>query len=269
MNKKNDKLFLSSPNSRMEQILDFLSATGFGSVSQLAASLNVSEMTIRRDLDKLETEGKIRRTHGGAITEKRTQIELNFRSRQLRQSDQKDIIAKLAVDLIQPGQSIFMDAGTTILAMAKKLKMDQKPKNLRIITNSLAIQSEFMNEPLIEVITTGGKILPHTLSLVGPLAQENIASMRFDWAFLGTGGIDLQRGLTHSTMEEIPIKQAAADSAIKVVVLADHTKFGYNALSLFMPNDKVDVIVTDCYIDKANEILKTTSKKTKLLAPAS
>ena len=267
MNKQNDITTASSPNRRIEKILDLLSTTGFGSVSQLSFDLNVSEMTIRRDLDKLETEGKIRRTHGGAITEKRTQIELDYHSRQLRQYTEKEIIAKIATDLIQPGQSIFMDAGTTVLALAKQLKIEHKSKNLRIITNSLVIQSEFMSGALGEVISTGGKILPHTMSLIGPLAQENISNMRFDWAFLGTGGIDLERGLTHSTMEEIPVKQAAADSAAKVAVLADHTKFGYNALSLFMPIDKVDSIITNQPIKSLPVGFNDAGQKTKILWP--
>ena len=93
------------------------------------------------------------------------------------------------------------------------VKFLRQMKNLHIVTSSLPVQMELTNCPNINVILIGGQILPHTMSYVGPLAVENIHNMRFDWAFLGTGGIDVDRGLTHSTIEEIPIKKAAAASA--------------------------------------------------------
>ena len=240
MNIKNTQPALV-PEQRLEQILDLLSTMSFASISDLAASLNVSEMTIRRDLDKLESKGHIRRTHGGVVSESKTQIELDYITRQKRQSQEKDIIGKLASGLVEDGQSVFVDAGTTTLSMAKYLK---KFRNIKVITNSLPVQTEFLDNN-IEIFLIGGRVLTHTLSLVGTLAQENLSTMRFDWAFLGTGGIDLKRGLTHSTMEEIPIKRAAAASANKVVVLVDSTKFGYNALSQIMPISSVQYIVTD------------------------
>ena len=110
-------------------------------------------------------------------------------------------------------------------------------------------------------------MLNSTVSLVGTLAQDNLNAMRFDWAFLGTGGIDLERGLTHSTMEEIPVKKTAAASAQKVAVLADNSKFGYNALSLFMPIDKVDSIITNQPIKSLPVGFNDAGQKTKILWP--
>ena len=264
MNINNKYQTVLSPEQRNERILDLLSTTGFSSVSSLAHSLKVSEMTIRRDLDKLETEGHIRRTHGGAITESRTQIEIDYSSRKKRHEREKEKIGFLAASLVKSGQSIFVDAGTTTLAMAKYLK---KLKNLRIITNSLPLQTELLDSNGIEVIVIGGRVLTHTMSLVGTLAQENLAAMRFDWAFLGTGGIDFKRGLTHSTMEEIPIKKAAAQSAGKVAVLADQTKFGYNALAFFMPIEEIGIIVTDAKPEKQFSEIKEGDYKTQILWP--
>jgi DeoR/GlpR family transcriptional regulator of sugar metabolism len=231
-----------SAQQRLDTILDLIYTSGFTSVSEVAQQINVSEMTIRRDFDKLEAEGLVRRAHGGAIAEHRTQVELDYRARQQRRSQEKTRIGQIAASLVQEGQSIFLDAGTTVLAMVKFLK---QVKNLHIVTSSLPVQMELMNCPTINVILIGGKIMPHTMSYVGPLAIENIQNMRFDWTFLGTGGIDVDRGLTHSTMEEIPIKKAAVASANKVVVLADSTKFGYNALSQIMPISSVQYIVTE------------------------
>ena len=170
---------IQSPQQRAERILDLLSGTGFSSVCDLAATIGVSEMTIRRDLDKLEAEGNIRRTHGGAITEARTQLELDYQARQKRQSTEKEQIGKLAISLIKNGQSIFVDAGTTALAMARHIKSLRNIR-IRVVTCSLPVQTELFNSSNIEVILTGGRMLTHTMSLVGTLTQENIANMRFD-----------------------------------------------------------------------------------------
>lgn len=250
---KNLKKMALSPELRLEKILELISSRGFGGVSELSKMLNVSEMTIRRDMEKLEAEGHIRRTHGGALTEAKSQYELDFKLRKKRFADEKKNIGQIAAKQVKQGQCVFIDAGTTTLAMAEYLKLSG---NMTVVTNSLPLYSELLDCKNLEVILIGGKILTSTMSLVGTLAQENLTVMRFDWAFLGTGGIDLERGLTHSTMEEIPIKKAAAESAQKVAVLVDNSKFGYNALSLFMPLDKIDVIVTN----KSVEITKNHPK---------
>ena len=250
------------PGRRLQRIIEILSASGFSSVSALAETLGVSEMTIRRDLDKLETQNYIRRTHGGAVTESRNQIELDYKERKKHRQEEKERIGQIAAGFVKNKQSIFIDAGTTALAMVKHLK---GTRGIRVITNSLPVQMELLDSNDIEVILIGGTVLKSTMSLVGPLAQESISKMRFDCAFLGTGGIDLQRGLTHSTMEEIPIKKAAAMSSAKVLVLADYSKFDYNALTVFMPLNKVDVIITGQASEgQANEI-KSRNNKTRII----
>ncbi len=253
-----------SYNQRVEMILDVLSREGFISVSELAGRLDMSEMTIRRDFDRLESEGLVRRTRGGAVPENRTQIDLNYQARQRLRAREKDSIGKLAAKMVTRGQRIFLDAGTTVLAIVKYLRGID---HLQIITNSIPAQMELMNYSSVEVILVGGNVLPLTLSTVGPIAQEMIANMRFDWAFLGTGGIDVNRGLTHSTLEEIPIKKTAAASAEKVAILADHTKFGQNALAMFMGFDKIDMIVTDQALPEVKLQLIQKSPKTQIFWP--
>ena len=251
MNIKESNKTILSPEQRLEKILELIASTGFGGVSELSKALNVSEMTIRRDMEKLEAEGHIRRTHGGALTETRSQFELDFKLRKKRFADEKKVIGRIAAKQVLPGQCVFIDAGTTTLAMAEYLKLSG---NITVVTNSLPLYFGLLECKNIEVILIGGKVLNSTVSLVGTLAQDNLNAMRFDWAFLGTGGIDLDRGLTHSTMEEIPIKKAAAASARKVAVLADNSKFGYNALSLFMPLDRIDLIITDRKVETIKNI---------------
>ncbi|MHB9071368.1 MAG: DeoR/GlpR family DNA-binding transcription regulator [Sedimentisphaerales bacterium] len=253
-----------SAQQRLDAILDLISTSGFTSVTEVAQQMNVSEMTIRRDFDKLEAEGLIRRAHGGAIAEHRTQVELDYRARQQRRTQEKTRIGQIAASLVQDGQSVFLDAGTTVLAMVKFLK---QMKNLHIVTSSLPVQMELTSCPNINVILVGGQIFPHTMSYVGPLAIENIQSMRFDWAFLGTGGIDVDRGLTYSTLEEIPVKKAAAASAAKVAVLADSTKFGYAALSLIMPINSVDFIITDKAVESVQQVLIERKSRARILWP--
>jgi DeoR family transcriptional regulator, fructose operon transcriptional repressor len=249
---------------RRDSILDLVYTTGFTSVAEVAQKTRVSEMTIRRDFDRLENEGLIHRAHGGAIAEHRMEIELDYRTRQLYRAQEKDKIAQIAASLIKDGQSIFLDAGTTVLAMVKFIK---PKKNIHIVTSSLPVQIEMVNEASIDLIVVGGQMQKFTMSYVGPLAIENIQSMRFDWAFLGTGGIDVDRGLTHSTIEEIPIKKAASLSSSKIAVLADNTKFYQPALSLIMPIDDVDYIITDKPVEDFQRILLERKSKAKVLWP--
>ena len=223
-------------------------------------------MTVRRDLDKLEADGVLRRTHGGAVAQHRTQIELNYLARQKQHRREKESIGELAAGLVEDGQSVFLDAGTTVLAMVQHLT-DRKA--LTVITTSLPVQMALLNSPSVDVILVGGQVLAPTMSLIGTLAQETISNMRFDWTFLGTGGIDVDRGLTHSTMEEIPIKKAAAASGSKVAVLVDHHKFGYNALSLFMPMDDIDMIVTDRLAETGEAEALRTDRHIKVMWPQS
>ena len=262
MSKNAKPIYLAE--QRIERIIDLVSEGGFVSVTQLAKTLAVSEMTVRRDLARIESEGHIRRVHGGAVAERKTQIELAYRVRRERQQREKASIGRLAALLVKEGESIFVDAGTTTLAMVVYLK---HLKKLKVITNSPPVQTELLDTPTIEVIMTGGQILRHTISLVGSIAVDNIAAMRFDWAFLGTAGIDVDRGLTHSSMEEIPVKKAAAASAAKVVVLADHTKFGYNALSLFLGINEIDIIISDRKIETIQTQLESGGHRLSVIWP--
>jgi DeoR family transcriptional regulator, fructose operon transcriptional repressor len=250
------------PAERTEIILDLIYSRGFLSVRDVAQHLKVSEMTIRRDFDKLDAEGLIRRTYGGAVAEHRAQVDLDFKARQNRRREEKEKVGMLAATLLQSGQSVFLDAGTTVLAAVKYLK---NIKNLQIISNSLPIYSELLSYNYPNLVLVGGQVLGLTLSLVGTLAQENISGMRFDWAFLGTAGIDINRGLTHSAMEEIPIKRAAAKSAKKIAVLADHSKLDYSALAFFMPTEQIDVIVTDQPCPQTQHNLEQLNFKTKII----
>lgn len=231
----------TAARKRESLIVDFIRDESFCGIADLAERFNVSEMTIRRDLGRLESEGLLRRTPGGAIPMSGIRVGIDFELRRQENQAEKDKIGCLAAGLVQEGQTVFLDAGTTVLAMARGLK---NMRRVQVVTSSLPVQVELAESNNFDVILIGGALLKHTVSLVGVLAVDNISNMRFDWAFLGSSGINLTRGLSHNALEEIPVKRAAA-AASKVVVLSDRSKFHQQGLSPFLPVEEIDVIVTD------------------------
>ncbi len=227
---------------RRRRILDLLSRRGYESISALAAALRVSTMTVRRDLDQLETEGLIRRTHGGALTEALGQVDLAYAARSRQSARAKRQIGRAAAELVQDGEVVFIDAGTTALAMAEFLAAR---RGLTIVTHSLPVAERLAGCAGVEVFLLGGQVRHTFMSVVGYRTEESLATFRFDRAFLGTAGIDLQRGLTHAAPEEIPIKKLAARLADQVVVLADRTKLGRKGPVYFLSPAEIDLLITD------------------------
>lgn len=229
-------------NDRQQSILDLIGKQGYESVGMLSKLMNVSEMTIRRDLDALEQIGLLRRTHGGAVTENATQqIELDYNVRKNLNADAKRVIGLAAAQKVQDGNSIFLDAGTTVLAMIEGLLT----KRITIVTCSLPVAQKLAGQKSIQTILLGGTVRSDIMSVVGPIAQQNLSSFHLDIAFLGTGAIDLKRGLNHSSIEEIPLKTTAARSADKVIVLATHEKIGKSGLMYFLPIKDIDELITN------------------------
>lgn len=227
---------------RRKEILRLLIRDGYGSVPMLARSLDVSEMTIRRDLRALEQEGLIRRTHGGAVSSRLSQVELDYRVRLNQNVDAKKRIAKHAAALVESGDVIFLDAGTTVLAMAPYL-LEHMP--LTVVTHSLAVAEQMAGYEGVHLILVGGELRRDIMCLVGPLTQQSLQTFQVRYAFLGSGGIDVNRGLTHSTLEEVPVKRVAVGIAEKVIALVDSSKFGRKGIMYYLPLDEVDMIITD------------------------
>jgi DeoR/GlpR family transcriptional regulator of sugar metabolism len=227
---------------RRNEILQVIIREGYGSVQSLAESCGVSEMTVRRDMVLLESQGLIRRTHGGAFPEEREQIRVDYDTRQRQNAKAKRLIAQAAAEMVQDGQVIFLDAGTTVLAMTEFLL---RRRGLTVITSSVPAAQALAGREGIEAILLGGTLRRDLMAVVGHLAQENLGSFRVDTAFLGTASLDPQRGLTLSTMEEIPLKKRAAAVAAQVVVLADRSKIGKAGVVYFLPPSQFHVLVTD------------------------
>jgi DeoR/GlpR family transcriptional regulator of sugar metabolism len=226
---------------RMEKIMEILARKGYQSVNELAAELKVSDMTVRRYLDRLEERDLIKRTHGGAFAGQEM-IEVDFRIRETVCRDQKEAIGLAAFAMIQPGESVFIDAGTTSAFLAYAIN---DTKRLSVVTNSLVVARALENRSNLQCLLLGGTVHGATHSLVGQMAEEALSKFRFNRAFLGTSAIDLTAGLSQSTFEEIPVKRKAAQQARQVIVMADSSKFDKQVTFLFMSLSEVHTIITD------------------------
>jgi DeoR family transcriptional regulator of aga operon len=226
---------------RIDRVLDILSRSGYRSVAELADELAVSEMTVRRDLDRLEQRRLIKRTHGGAFAGQEM-IEVDYRVRETVRRAEKEAIGRVAWSLIQPGESVFIDAGTTTAYLA--LAMDNT-RRITVVTNSTIVLNTLESRTNIECILIGGRAHRPSHSLVGPIAEEAVRQFRFTTAFLGAVGINLREGFTQSNIDEVPVKKQVAANSRRVIVLADSSKFNRDVLVLFLRLDQVHTVITD------------------------
>lgn len=233
------------PNERYQKIVEMLDNQTVVTVSDLARLLDVSDMTIRRDFHVLESQGILRRVHGGATRKLGSSFEPPFLSRSATNIAEKIRIAEAAVDLINNGDSIALDVGTTTLEIARQLKSKQ---NLTVITRSLQIASELIEHQGIKLILTGGYIRQGELSLLGYLAERTFSDFYVDKLFLGAGGVDLNAGITEYNLEEMLVKRAMVKQAEEIILVVDAAKFGTIALAPIIPLNEVDTIVTDTNI---------------------
>lgn len=233
---------------RRHKILELLKANQILTVSELCTVLESSEATIRRDLTLLENEGKLERTHGGAVfSENKITTEDKVKSREGMETKEKEEIASIAFDLIEDHDSIILDAGTTTLELAKLI--GQSKLHLTIITNSTIVFSELAENPHVELIMLGGKVRANTLATVGSVADEMLRRFHVDKVFLGTNGITLDNGMTTADMDEAHIKLTMMMMAKKRIILADHSKFNKVYMNQIAPLSMVDTLITDAQSD--------------------
>ena len=229
---------------RHDTIVDAVTRQGSVRVRELAQELDVSEMTVRRDLDQLAARGLIEKVHGGATRiGNLSSFEPGFAAKQRRQRDEKDAIAQAALELVQPGSAIALTAGTTTWAFAKRLR---SVRDLTVITNAPSIaQALYANAtPGITVVLTGGVRTPSD-ALVGPVATGALASLHVDALFMGVHGMDEKLGYSTPNLAEAEMNQAFIRAARQVVVLADHTKWGTRGLAQITPLDSAHIVISD------------------------
>lgn len=212
--------------------------------SSLSADINVSEDTIRRDLQELAEEGRVIKVHGGALSHSFSEV--HFPSGEVYSQDKKKKIAQKAISLISNGMFILTSGGTTILEMARSLPPQLKAT---FISGSIAAILEYMHHPNIEVILIGDRISKSSKITVGPEAIAKIKQMKADICFLGTNAIDLQHGITDSDWEVVQLKRAMIESSQKVVCLSIAEKINTLQPIHICELNKIDVIITELPAD--------------------
>lgn len=231
-------------------ILEMLKKNKSLSVRELCQKLNASESTIRRDLKELENNGKLKRTHGGAIIKEffNLEFEENVKQKENKYLNEKKEIAYVAFSKIRENSSIIIDAGTTTLELAKLI--GQSNLKLTVVTNSTDISNALSMNQNCLIYLIGGKLRNNTLATVGNYSVEFIKNFNAQIAFIGTNGITIDNAFTTPDLEEAQIKKAMISCANEVYVLADSSKFGIVALVKISDFSDIDGIITDNKIEK-------------------
>jgi DeoR family fructose operon transcriptional repressor len=226
---------------RKQRILAALLRKPAVRVTELERTLRVSAASIRRDLAELERTGLLKRTHGGAISVQMAVIEPSLAEKEDRYQAEKIAIARLAAALIQRGDTIFLDAGSTTRQIARELRHHRE---ITVVTNALNIAWELSSSEL-ELLVTGGHVRRGILSQVGPLADQAIAAVHVDKLFLAANGVDLNRGVTTPNLLEAQTKRAMIERASEVILVVDHSKFGRVTFGQICGLDRVHRVITD------------------------
>lgn len=229
---------------RHNMVLEQLGRAGFVTVPEMASLCNVSEMTMRRDLDYLTELGKIERTHGGAVSLDRRIVSLDLvepqvSARSTVNADGKAVIARAAAALVSPGQTIALDVGTTAHCLASNLV--DMPVNIH--TSSLHIATT-LAERKPKVFLPGGQVAGSEPTLVGPQAVRNFGELCFDFVFIGASGVS-SAGFYDYSLEDTHVKRALIEGSQKIVVLLDSTKFDRMSVARVCTFDEVDLLITD------------------------
>jgi len=227
---------------RRQKIVEFIHQDRKVYVSNLSQLFNVTEETIRRDLEKLENENMLTRTYGGAILNQHTNEDLPFPTRKSINGELKQKIALKAAHLINNGTTIMMDTSTTCLELMPLL---QDKRDITIITNSIKIPHDFSTSNF-NIISTGGTLRAYSLALVGPVSQHTLHNYHVDMTIMSCKGLSLNKGITESNEPESELKKEMVKQAKKVILLADHSKFDKIAFIKILDFNDIDYLITDC-----------------------
>lgn len=230
---------------RQRTILEQLRQKGKVTVEELTALFRVSPPTIRTDLSRLEEQGMLRRTHGGAIAVGNTLYEPPYAERAILNQNAKQVIACAAVQMVHEGETILLDAGTTCYEIALRLK---EFRRLTVVTNSLATAQTLAENDAIETILIGGMVQPKRRATLGPLAARFLEPIQCDRAFVAFSGIHPRAGFTVIDFDAAQIKRLMLEKAKQVVAVADSSKIGQVAFACAAPVQAVPLLITDAGI---------------------
>ena len=230
------------PAQRRAEIRALLGRRGSASIAEIAGALGVSGSTVRRDLDELDREGAVRRSHGGAVTVEGTAFEYRFEDRRLHNPDEKKRIGDYAVTLLEEGQSVIFDSSSTVLAAAEAL--GRRGLGVATVTNDVGVASVLAEAPGASVVMPGGEIRDGSFTLLGSYTQTFLNGLHVDVAFVGihaiTGDV-----LSESSLDVVEAKRAMMLAAHRVILLADHSKFCPPSFFEVARMDRLDDLVTD------------------------
>jgi DeoR family transcriptional regulator of aga operon len=229
-------------DERRQHVLNLIQRDGRVLVSELSDSLGISRITIRKDLDYLQSKGLIRRTHGGALSPRGDALlDPALHEKEQKQLKEKQRIAVAAAGLVCEGQCVLLDSGSTTTAIARELRRFSR---LTIITNAVNIAAELAGTDF-EVILTGGTLRKNSFSLVGPLAEDGLSEIHADILFLGVDGFDTKIGPTTPNVLESRVNRAMVNAATRVVAVCDSTKFSRHSLALIVSPASIHTVITD------------------------
>jgi DeoR family transcriptional regulator of aga operon len=243
-------------DERRQHLINKIQKEGRVLVSELSEALGISRITIRKDLDYLESKGLVLRTHGGALSPNGSSLlDPTLKEKEQKQLKEKQLIAEAAAELVQEGLCVLLDSGTTTTAIARELL---RFSNLTVITNAVNIAAELAGTDF-EVILTGGTLRKNSFSLVGPLAEDVLGEMHADILFLGVDGFDTRVGLTTPNFLESRVNRAMVNAAKRVVAVCDSTKFSRRSLALIVAPSAIDTVITDDQLTEKDAEALTTA----------
>lgn len=240
--KDNSSDSMTSMSERHKKILEILQLQGSISVTDLSERLNVSEVTIRKDLTSLEAQSKLYRTHGKAIPISPYIGDRHVNEKEKQNVQEKRLIGRYAASMLEDNDSILIASGTTILYAAREMV---SARNLTVITASVSVSSILSQNKYIDVIQLGGLVRESSVSVVGSFAENMLDYFNCSKLFMGADGLDLDFGVTTTNMMEANLNRMMMASAQKTILLIDSSKFGKKGFSKICGMEKVDQIITD------------------------
>ncbi|MFN2135793.1 MAG: DeoR/GlpR family DNA-binding transcription regulator [Candidatus Promineifilaceae bacterium] len=231
---------------RQEQIVDLLYKQKSATVVELSALFDVSPVTIRSDLNQMAEQGRIVRTHGGALLAgERTRQEYSFTARQRLHAPQKQRIGQAAAALVQPGEAILLDASTTAFAVGKALKERTDLYNVTVVTTGIWTALELLGSPALEIVLTGGHVRTASGSIAGVIAHDVLGRFYFQKAFLGAWGVTLTEGLMDSPLAEVDLKRTIVSRSQELIAIVDGSKFGRTSLAPYAKLEEATRLICD------------------------
>jgi len=228
---------------RLELIMSVLTTRGECRTRQLAEQFQLSEMTVRRDLQELEARGLLRRVHGGAVLLNR---DVDYSVRLKHDQAQKQVIGFAATRLLKSGQTVYLDAGTTALDLARAIRAGlPHVTHLRLVTHGINVATELAGQTPYSLELIGGEVYQNALSTVGPSALAQIGGLDIDMFFMGAGGVNATIGWTNSNHVEAVVKRAIIERSEAVCAIVDSTKWGQQSYAPIMPFGAVTRWIVD------------------------